>query len=329
MARRVLTAREQHEMLSPWRTAGTYWHITDHPDFKPDPSFRPENNGTMGGHFSPGLFVSQHPDHWMQSYGYWRPYMSEIDVPDEVGEDFQNSPERFITPDQYDKIKVKRTIPVDAYAREQYGESGWVEGSHGEDFETGEKFTDFAPGSRDLHKKTPGYKYPGTAMDQPEEWRKNYEKKVRDYQQRTPGIIAGRAERYKEMPAETPNLMMPIEEMMGYANDHTGLEHHHGPLTHRNLPHPDTRPEELEDIKRSGVIKRPLLLNVMGDQAQLDDGHHRLSIADHLGMSHVPVYVWQLTGDEAPDVLSDAWRPRHAKPIGETLRNYLQQQAGA
>ena len=142
-----------------------------------------------------------------------------------------------------------------------------------------------------------------------------------------PWKTAGRAERYKEMPAETPDLMMPIEEMMGYANDHTGLGH--GQLTHRNLPHPDSRPEELEDIKSSGVIKRPLLLNVMGDQAQLDDGHHRLSIADHLGMSHVPVYVWRLKGDEAPDVLSDAWRPMHAKPIGENLRNYLQQQAGA
>ena len=145
----------------------------------------------------------------------------------------------------------------------------------------------------------------------------------------SPWKLAGRAEMYKDMPAENPNLMIPIEEMMGYANDHTGLERYHGPLTHRGLPRPETRPEELEDIKRSGVIKRPLLLNVYGDQAQLDDGHHRLSIADHLGMSHVPVSIWHLTGDEAPDVLSDAWRPMHAKPIGETLRNYLQQQAGA
>lgn len=188
----IFNKRQQMQRNYEQRTGATYWHITDHPDFQPDPSFRPENNGTLGGHFDPGLFVSQHPDHWMQSYGYYRPYVSEIDVPDEVGQDFHNSPERFITPDQYDKIKVKRTIPVDAYAREQYGESGWVESSYGEDFETGEKFTDFAPGSHDLYKKTPGYKYPGTAMDQPEEWRKTYERKVRDYQQRTPGIIAGR-----------------------------------------------------------------------------------------------------------------------------------------
>lgn len=248
MARRIVTAREQHEMLSPWReaapiwqkipsdldwgndfqeqgegpplsyerrqepdhptvdiynkrqqmqrayeqrTGATYWHITDNPDFQPDPTFRPENNGTLGGHFSPGLFVSQYPEHWMQGYGYWRPYVSEIDVPDETGRDFDNS-ERFITPDQYDKIKVKRTIPIDAFAREQYGESGWVESHHGEDFETGEKFTDKRPMGLDVYKKTPGYKYPGTAMDQPEEWRKNYEQRVRDYQQRTPGIIAGR-----------------------------------------------------------------------------------------------------------------------------------------
>lgn len=186
----IFNKRQQMQRNYEQRTGATYWHITDHPDFKPDPNFRPENNSTLGGHFNPGLFVSQHPEHWMQSYGYYRPYLSEIDVPDEVGRDFDNS-ERFITPDQYDKIKVERTIPIDAYGREQYGQSGWVESNYGEDFETGEKFTDYQPMSRDLYKKTPGYKYPGTAMDQPEEWRKNYERKVRDYQQRTPGIIAG------------------------------------------------------------------------------------------------------------------------------------------
>ena len=177
-------------MLSPWRLAATYWHITDHPDFKPDPSFRPENNGTLGGNFSPGLFVSQNPEHWMQGYGYYRPYLSEIDVPDGVGDDFHNSPERFIKPEHYDQLTVRRTIPIDAYTREKWGESGPVENSAGEDFETGEKFTDRQPMSLDVHKKTPGYKYPGTVMDRPEEWRTNYEQRVRDYQQRTPGSIA-------------------------------------------------------------------------------------------------------------------------------------------
>lgn len=189
---RIYDNRQRMQRNYEQRTGATYWHLTDNPDFRPDPTFRPENNGTLGGNFNPGLFVSQHPNHWMQSYGYYRPYVSEIDVPDEVGRDFHNSPERFITPDQYDKITVKRTIPIDAYTREQYGESGPVESSLGEDFETGEKFTDYQPMSRDLYKKTPGYKYPGTAMDQPEQWRNTYEQKVRDYQQRTPGIIAGR-----------------------------------------------------------------------------------------------------------------------------------------
>ncbi len=192
MTRHILTAREQHEMLSPWRTGATYWHITDNPDFRPDPTFRPELNTTMGGQLNPGLFLTRNPDHWMQGYGYWRPYVSEIDLPDDVGEGSHLSPERYVPAEQYDKLKVKRTIPIDAYSREQYGESGWVENSYGKDFDTGEEFVDKQPGSLDTHKKTPGYKYPGTAMDRPEEWRKSYEQRVRDYQQRTPGFIAGR-----------------------------------------------------------------------------------------------------------------------------------------
>jgi hypothetical protein len=172
----------------------TYYHLTDNPDFRPDPTVRPENNGTMGGNFDPGLFVSQRPNHWAQGYGYYRPYVSEIDVPDGVGSDFHNSPERFIRPEDYDKIQVKRTLPLDAYSREQWGQSGPVESDLGEDFETGEKFTDKDFGSLDLHKKTPGYKYPGTAMDQTPEWRSQYEQRVRDYQQRTPGIIARRTD---------------------------------------------------------------------------------------------------------------------------------------
>lgn len=174
------------------RTAGTYYHLTDSPDFHPDPHHSPELNTTMGGDMKPGLFLTQQPEHWMQGYGYYRPYVSEIEADDDVGQGSRLSPERYVPAEQYDRLKVNRTIPIDAYTREKWGESGPVESSYGEDFETGEKFTDKAPGSLDLYKKTPGYKYPGTVADRPEEWRRSYEQKVRDYQQRTPGIIAGR-----------------------------------------------------------------------------------------------------------------------------------------
>lgn len=182
---RIVTAREQAEMLLPWqRESASYYHITDNPDFKPDPSFKPENNGTLGGNFPEGLFVSQHPEHWMQGHGYFRPYVSEIDVPDDVGRDFSNS-ERHIPADQFDKIKVKRTMPVDAYGREVNKEHGWVESETGKDFENGSDLPKAPWGG--YGGKTPDYRYPGTAMDHPEEWRINYEQQVRDYQQRNYG----------------------------------------------------------------------------------------------------------------------------------------------
>lgn len=196
----MFTEQERYEQ---WRHAHgfdkqampTYYHITDNPDFKPDPNHAPENNGTMGGNFDPGLFVSKDPSHWMQGYGYWRPYVSELDVPDDVGDNFQNSPERFIKPEDYDKLQVKRTIPIDAYAREQYGEYGWTEEDSGKDLHTGEPLSPSNSVGRlpDYTFENPRpYKFPGTAMDHPEDWRKNYEKQVNDYQKKTPGIMASK-----------------------------------------------------------------------------------------------------------------------------------------
>lgn len=189
---RILTAREQVEMLEPWtRQAASYWHLTDNPDFKPDPSHAPQLNTTMGDalgtKLNPGLFVSQTPDHWAQSYGYWKPYVSEIDVPDGVGEHHRS--ESYIPATDYDKIKVKRTIPLDAYAREQYNIPGWTEDDAGTSFDTGEPLPKHRGGFHDRNWDG-RYQYPGTAMDQPEEWRTNYEQQVRNYQKKTPGIIA-------------------------------------------------------------------------------------------------------------------------------------------
>lgn len=183
--------RQQMQRNYEQRTGATYWHLTDNPDFRPDPTHSPELNTTMGGDMKPGLFLTRDPSHWMQGYGYWRPYVSEIEAPDDVGLGSHLSPERYVPADQYHQLQVKRTIPIDAYSREHYNEPGWVEGDSGHDFQSGLPLEP-APGGYHKRNWDGKYQYPGTAMDQPEEWRKSYEQRVRDYQQRTPGIIAGR-----------------------------------------------------------------------------------------------------------------------------------------
>ena len=51
MTRRVITAREQHEMLSPWRRVAMPWR-TEHPDYQPADvahNYNPDIGGTQGG----------------------------------------------------------------------------------------------------------------------------------------------------------------------------------------------------------------------------------------------------------------------------------------
>lgn len=187
----IFNKRQQMQRQYEQRTGATYWHLTDNPDFRPDPTHSPELNTTMGGDMKPGLFLTRDPSHWMQGYGYWRPYVSEIEAPDDVGLGSHLSPERYVPADQYHQLQVKRTIPIDAYSREHYNEPGWVEDDSGHDFQSGLPLEP-APGGYHKRNWDGKYQYPGTAMDQPEEWRKSYEQRVRDYQRRTPGIIAGR-----------------------------------------------------------------------------------------------------------------------------------------
>lgn len=174
----------------PQLTAATYYHITDRPDFTLDPTHRPQNNTTLGGDMEPGVFMTQHAEPWLNGYGYWRPYVAEIEAPDDLStrpgvmsEGY--SGEVYAPASTYPEMKVNRVIPVDAYGREQYGTSGWIEDANGRDFQTGEPL---APqvGNIPTH---PGYRYPGTVMDQTPEWRKQYQKQVRKYQRGHPSIM--------------------------------------------------------------------------------------------------------------------------------------------
>lgn len=118
------------------------YHITDQRDFKLDPKRTPDLNTTMGGTMPPGIFLSPSPEHWLNGYGYWRPWIVEFSVPAGVGERGGYGREVFIPAEDYDKVTITRVLPLDGFCREEYGEWGWMESDLMEDSFTGETIPD-------------------------------------------------------------------------------------------------------------------------------------------------------------------------------------------
>jgi hypothetical protein len=128
--RRIITAREQVELLSPWRTAmPIFHHLTDDPDFKLNPKFSPETFYEEGGSTPKpehGLYVTSpsHLDRWREDYEWDRPYTAEIDVPDHVLNDpkvksrtdyapMDDDPvQAFIPAQHFDQLRVKSVKPT-------------------------------------------------------------------------------------------------------------------------------------------------------------------------------------------------------------------------
>lgn len=105
------------------------WHLTSDPHFVPDLTLKPEWNsfgGDLIGEKRPaGLFVGT-PEFWMQAHGYERPYVAEIEglVTNPAGAVMYPGREEFMQ----GHAKTLRVLTIDEYAREVYGEEGWVEG---------------------------------------------------------------------------------------------------------------------------------------------------------------------------------------------------------
>ncbi len=200
--RRIVTAREQADMLAPWRMAATpgyssVYHLTSTPNFSPDPEKRPEE----GLHWSKdpdttpkGLYVTTTPNYWL-SWGN-RPYAAHFEVPDELLKKFpptRNYPEHLIPPEHYGDLKLKSVLPTPAMLRGTgYSDPEWA---MGQDFLTGEKFkTRRTPNGhlfdedRDaikaLWKKNYGdgkYVHPSDARDMSPQQQKKYEKWYTNY----------------------------------------------------------------------------------------------------------------------------------------------------
>jgi hypothetical protein len=118
----------QHKTFNEFSTAwqqnfhGVYWHITDKPDFKIDPTQRPRDMSSgssddydyTGG--QGGFMVSTDMENWSGTLGSKRAYAVEIDLSDlKHNVDYRSVARGFgheIYIDKPEKIKVKRVLPL-------------------------------------------------------------------------------------------------------------------------------------------------------------------------------------------------------------------------
>jgi len=144
----------------------TLYHITDNPHFALDPSHEPEDNtfsiSDRSGHR--GIYLARDIEPWINGHGYIRPYVAEFTADPSVVEADRVGRwggEIFVSANDFDKLTLVRVVPIDAIARETYGLHGWIETSHGHDFDTGEKIT-AKSWERPFNN---GYRYPRDTRD--------------------------------------------------------------------------------------------------------------------------------------------------------------------
>lgn len=154
--RAVLTAREQVEMLSPWRTAKgddswiprtpdgkidmvkyrelrrtthppppppptkTLYHVTDNPDFALDPTKEPTEGMSLSPRMPHGIYLTDMPQYW-RPWGR-RPYVVGVEVPTELADKYRpalgGEPETGIPAEHFPDLKVTKVMPWEGYEQE-------------------------------------------------------------------------------------------------------------------------------------------------------------------------------------------------------------------
>jgi hypothetical protein len=122
------------------------YHITNKANFKLNRNYAPEDNSFAIHDRSgqKGIYLTRDVEPWVNGHDYVRAFVAEIYAdPSALDHDTVGrwSGEIFIPADQFNKLKVHRVIPLDAIAREVYGGHGWIERSHGHEFDTGNEIT--------------------------------------------------------------------------------------------------------------------------------------------------------------------------------------------
>lgn len=120
-----------------------FYHLTDKANFKLNPKKVPADNAlALRQREAPGLYVAKDSwdvEGWVNGQGYLRPFVVEIEAPKDVVSDERWGGEGFIPADRFGEVRIKRVIPIDAFAREVYGGPGWVESTVGKEFDSGEQ----------------------------------------------------------------------------------------------------------------------------------------------------------------------------------------------
>lgn len=145
-----------------------WYHLTSRAKFKLDPKFAPADNAIaiVDRSGRPGIYLSSDVERWVNGYGYWRPFVVEFKADPSVMQDpgvhGRYGGELFVPATSFGKLTIQRVIPLDAYAREKYGEPGWIEQSLEVEFDTGKPIPrPGTPGWAEVWKKYRGYRYPG------------------------------------------------------------------------------------------------------------------------------------------------------------------------
>lgn len=122
------------------------YHITDKANFKLNPSYAPKDNAVsiVDRSGNKGIYLARDVERWVNGHGYVRPFVAEIYADPSIID--TNSVGRyggeiFVPASQFNKLEVKRVVPLDVIAREQFGLHGWIERSHGHEFDTGNPIT--------------------------------------------------------------------------------------------------------------------------------------------------------------------------------------------
>lgn len=120
------------------------YHITSKANFRLNPNYAPKDNAVSMDDRSgiKGIYLARDVERWVNGHGYARAFVAEIFADplvidqDRVG---RWGGEVFVPADQFDKLKINRVVPLDVIAREEFGVHGWIERSHGHEFDSGNK----------------------------------------------------------------------------------------------------------------------------------------------------------------------------------------------
>jgi len=155
----------------------TLYHITNKAKFSLNKNYQPEDNAISltdrSGHS--GIYLTTSVEEWVNKHGYLRPFVvifqadPSITKYDTLG---RWGNEIFVPAEHFDKLKIERVIPIDAYAREQFGSPGWIEDDNGFEFDTGNPIS-----RRTSNKpKYDNYIYPGDVRNEPANVLQKYRK---------------------------------------------------------------------------------------------------------------------------------------------------------